>query len=92
MIDNQAWKELECSIRSSLAPKGPMAALNHTDHLELIIPHPGACYLQDHIVRRLALKLKADLLVMDVFDFVHLAQQTFHRYRNSPFSNIICMC
>ncbi|KAG1432848.1 hypothetical protein G6F57_022642 [Rhizopus arrhizus] len=58
-----------------------MAALNHTDHLELAIPHPGSCYLQDHIAKELAHKVKADLLVLDSFDFISLAQQTFHRYR-----------
>ncbi|ORE10443.1 AAA-domain-containing protein [Rhizopus microsporus var. microsporus] len=57
-----------------------MAALNHTDHLELAIPHPGSCYLQDHIAKELAHKVKADLLVLDSFDFISLAQQTFHRY------------
>ncbi|RCH78137.1 hypothetical protein CU098_000145, partial [Rhizopus stolonifer] len=71
---------LEYDIESSLLPKGAMAALNHTDHLELHVPHPGACYFQDHIVKKLAMKSKADLLVLDVFDLVHLAQHTFLRY------------
>ncbi|CAO3675617.1 unnamed protein product [Rhizopus stolonifer] len=45
-IDNNLWKELEWAGQLSLAPKGSMAGLNHTDHLELIIPHPGACHFQ----------------------------------------------
>ncbi|KAG0750110.1 hypothetical protein G6F16_000843 [Rhizopus arrhizus] len=80
IIDNLLWKELECSVRSSLSPKGSMAALNHTDHLELIIPNAGACYLQDHIARRIAFNMKSDLFILDSFDFMSLAQKTFNRY------------
>ncbi|KAI9252671.1 P-loop containing nucleoside triphosphate hydrolase protein [Sporodiniella umbellata] len=57
-----------------------MAGFNHTDHLELIIPHPGSCYFSDHLARRLAVNVKADLFVLDSFDLMSLAQQTFHRH------------
>ncbi|KAG1445089.1 hypothetical protein G6F56_010036 [Rhizopus delemar] len=87
-VDKRLWKELEYDIESSLLPKGAMAALNHTDHLELHVPHPGACYFQDHIVKKLAMKSKADLLVLDVFDLVHLAQHTFLRYQTSLLSKV----
>jgi hypothetical protein len=73
------WQELECSVRSGLQPKGSMAAFNHTDHLAISVPNPGACYLQDHIVQQLAQKVKADLLVLDPQDFVFLAQHSFSR-------------
>jgi hypothetical protein len=59
-----------------------MAAFNHTDHLAISVPNPGACYLQDHIIQQLAQKAKADLLVLDPQDFVFLAQHSFSRDGN----------
>ncbi|CAO3692687.1 unnamed protein product [Rhizopus stolonifer] len=87
-VDRRLWKELEYNIESSLLSKGAMAALNHTDHLELHVPYPGACYFQDHIVKKLAAKSKANLLVLDVFDLVNLAQHTFLRYQTSLLSKV----
>ncbi|KAI7906976.1 P-loop containing nucleoside triphosphate hydrolase protein [Cokeromyces recurvatus] len=55
-----------------------MAAYNHTDHLILHVPNPGACYFQDHIVHKLAAKNKTNLLVLDSQDFIFLAQHCFH--------------
>lgn len=81
-ITDSVWKELEFSVRSGLAPKGAMASFNHTDHLVLNVSDPGACYLQDHIVRQLAAKVKADLLVLDPQDLVFLAQHSFSRDGN----------
>lgn len=68
-----------------------MAGLNHTDHLELIIPHPGACHFSDHLARRLAASIKADLFVLDSFDLMSLAQQTFHRHRKFIYIYIILL-
>ncbi|KAI9486388.1 MAG: hypothetical protein EXX96DRAFT_548863 [Benjaminiella poitrasii] len=77
-IPSYVWKELEYSARSGLTPKGIMAAFNHTDHLAIHVPSPGACYFQDYIVRRLAAQIKTNLLVLDPQDFVFLAQRCFH--------------
>ncbi|KAI8967926.1 P-loop containing nucleoside triphosphate hydrolase protein, partial [Mycotypha africana] len=71
---------------------------NHTDHLSIHIPNPGACYMQDHIVCRLAQKVKAHLLVLDPQDFIYLAQHSFKKdaarllpvlSASDPLSNIL---
>ncbi|KAI8647483.1 P-loop containing nucleoside triphosphate hydrolase protein [Parasitella parasitica] len=78
-IPDYVWKELEFTIRSGLAPKGTLAAFDHTDHIGLTVPNAGSCYLQDHMVHQLAAKVKANVLILDPQDFIFLAQRSFSR-------------
>ncbi|GAN05781.1 conserved hypothetical protein [Mucor ambiguus] len=78
-VPDYVWKELEYSVRSGLAPKGTLAAFDHTDHIGLTVPNAGACYLQDHIVHQLAANVNANVLTLDPQDFIFLAQRSFNR-------------
>ncbi|CAO3644209.1 unnamed protein product [Mucor fragilis] len=78
-VPDYVWKELEYSVRSGLAPKGTLAAFDHTDHIGLTVPNAGACYLQDHIVHQLAANVHANVLTLDPQDFIFLAQRSFSR-------------
>ena len=78
-MPDYVWKELEYTVRSGLAPKGTLAAFDHTDHIGITVPNAGACYLQDHIVHHLAAKVNANVLTLDPQDFIFLAQRSFNR-------------
>ncbi|KAI8092235.1 P-loop containing nucleoside triphosphate hydrolase protein [Gilbertella persicaria] len=56
-----------------------MASLSHSDHIAMSGSSPGAIYLLDHVVHQLAAKNKANLLTLDPYDFVFLAQKNFSR-------------
>ncbi|CAO3597342.1 unnamed protein product [Absidia cylindrospora] len=69
------WQELKFSLQAGLAPKGALAAFNHSDHIILNIPRKGATYLQDKVARQLAGAMKADLIMFDSQDLIALAQE-----------------
>ncbi|KAI9245911.1 P-loop containing nucleoside triphosphate hydrolase protein [Sporodiniella umbellata] len=71
LLDQNMWKELECSIQSGLQPNRAPITVNH---MEIIVPAPGSYYFQNYLVRKLAVKAKADLFVLDVFDLTKLKQ------------------
>ncbi|KAL7331522.1 hypothetical protein PS15p_203704 [Mucor circinelloides] len=78
-VPDYVWKELEYSVRSGLAPKGRLAAFDHTDHIGMTVPNAGSCYLQDHIVHQLAANVNANVLTLDPQDLIFLAQRSFSR-------------
>ncbi|KAI9496558.1 hypothetical protein BDB00DRAFT_124335 [Zychaea mexicana] len=73
-IPDYLWEELRLVVEAGLAPKGTLAAFNHSDHIVLNVPGRGATYLQDAIAKQLAVDVGADLVVFDAQDFIALAQ------------------
>ncbi|ORZ23008.1 hypothetical protein BCR42DRAFT_127445 [Absidia repens] len=69
------WQELKFSLQAGLAPKGALAAFDHSDHIILNIPRKGATYLQDKVARQLAGTMRADLIIFDSQDLIALAQE-----------------
>ena len=73
-IPDYLWEELRLVVEAGLAPKGTLAAYNHSDHIVLNVPGRGATFMQDTMARQLALDVGADLVIFDAQDFVALAQ------------------
>ncbi|ORX62039.1 AAA-domain-containing protein [Hesseltinella vesiculosa] len=68
------WQELKYSIHAGFAPKATMASFDHSDHVALALPKPGATHLQDTLARQLAQSALADLVILDAQDFLALAE------------------
>ncbi|KAI9246225.1 hypothetical protein BDA99DRAFT_266192 [Phascolomyces articulosus] len=73
-IPDYLWQELLFVVEAGFAPKGTLAAYNHSDHIVLNVPSRGATFMQDAMARQLAVDAGADLVIFDAQDFVALAQ------------------
>ncbi|KAI8384604.1 P-loop containing nucleoside triphosphate hydrolase protein [Radiomyces spectabilis] len=77
IVPDHVWNELVFCTRTGLAPKGSLAAYNHSDHTLLHIPEKGTTFIQDKIAKRLAQQVEADLLSFDSQDFLFLAKDSY---------------